>query len=227
MLSRALLSCRCSNSLSHTHAYIHEHTRKGRDGERERKKERQTDKHINSLSPPCRARARALTHTHTHTHTQPKILLLDEATSALDSESEQLVQEAVERVMVCASAHSHVQIMRARACTGIHRKMIPNPSTHSHTVSHTYHIGWTHSTSCRTSPVHSRRRPSDCYVCRRRCHRLRHSRCSPQHVSRVCEPRQAAARGRSQRQRGIRLEYIGQERQRSIRARSSRACEHV
>jgi hypothetical protein len=31
---------------------------------------------------------------------QPKILLLDEATSALDSESEHLVQEAIDRVMV-------------------------------------------------------------------------------------------------------------------------------
>ena len=166
------------------------------------------------------------THMHTHTHTQPKILLLDEATSALDSESEQLVQEAVERVMVCASAHSHVQYY-AGALVHWNTQEDDSTSIDTFTYGITYHIGWTHSTSCRTSPVHSRRRPSDCYVCRRRCHRLRHSRCSPQHVSRVCEPRQAAARGRSQRQRGIRLEYIGQERQRSIRARSPRACGHV
>lgn len=30
----------------------------------------------------------------------PKILLLDEATSALDAESEQIVQEALERIMI-------------------------------------------------------------------------------------------------------------------------------
>lgn len=58
----------------------------------------------------------------------PRILLLDEATSALDAESERIVQEALERVMVNRTtvivAHRLSTVKNANAIAVIHHGQI-------------------------------------------------------------------------------------------------------
>lgn len=58
----------------------------------------------------------------------PKILLLDEATSALDAESERIVQEALDRIMINRTtlivAHRLSTVRNADAIAVIHRGKI-------------------------------------------------------------------------------------------------------
>ncbi|KAK7282933.1 hypothetical protein RIF29_12063 [Crotalaria pallida] len=65
----------------------------------------------------------------------PRILLLDEATSALDSESERMVQEALDRVMINRTtvvvAHRLSTIRNADMIAVIHRGAIVEKGTHS------------------------------------------------------------------------------------------------
>lgn len=64
----------------------------------------------------------------------PKLLLLDEATSALDSESEHLVQEAIERAMknrtVCVIAHRLSTVRDADRVVVIDQGSIVEEGTH-------------------------------------------------------------------------------------------------
>ena len=65
----------------------------------------------------------------------PRILLLDEATSALDVESERIVQEALDRVMVNRTtvivAHRLSTVKNADMIAVIHRgKMVEKGTTH-------------------------------------------------------------------------------------------------
>jgi len=64
----------------------------------------------------------------------PPILILDEATSSLDSESEKLVQEAIEKLMknrtVLAIAHRLSTVIHANKIVVIHRGEIMNIGTH-------------------------------------------------------------------------------------------------
>ncbi len=64
----------------------------------------------------------------------PKLLLLDEATSALDSESEHLVQEAIDRAMkgrtVCVIAHRLSTVRNADKVIVIDHGRIVEEGTH-------------------------------------------------------------------------------------------------
>lgn len=64
----------------------------------------------------------------------PKLLLLDEATSALDSESEHLVQEAIDRAMkertVCVIAHRLSTVRNADKVIVIDKGTIVEQGTH-------------------------------------------------------------------------------------------------
>ena len=64
----------------------------------------------------------------------PKLLLLDEATSALDSESEYLVQEAIDRAMkdrtVCVIAHRLSTVRNADKVIVIDQGSIVEQGTH-------------------------------------------------------------------------------------------------
>lgn len=65
----------------------------------------------------------------------PRILLLDEATSALDAESERIVQEALDRIMVNRTtvvvAHRLSTVRNADMIAVIHRgKMVEKGTTH-------------------------------------------------------------------------------------------------
>ncbi|CAH8333242.1 unnamed protein product [Eruca vesicaria subsp. sativa] len=65
----------------------------------------------------------------------PRILLLDEATSALDAESERVVQEALDRVMVNRTtvivAHRLSTVRNANMIAVLHRGMIVEEGSHS------------------------------------------------------------------------------------------------
>ena len=65
----------------------------------------------------------------------PKLLLLDEATSALDSESEHLVQQAIERAMkdrtVCVIAHRLSTVRNADKVVVIDQGSIVEQGTHN------------------------------------------------------------------------------------------------
>jgi ATP-binding cassette subfamily B protein len=65
----------------------------------------------------------------------PRILILDEATSALDSESESLVQEAVERLMqnrtVFIIAHRLATVRRADRILVLEQGRLVESGTHS------------------------------------------------------------------------------------------------
>ncbi|KAH7842842.1 hypothetical protein Vadar_009709 [Vaccinium darrowii] len=65
----------------------------------------------------------------------PRILLLDEATSALDAESERIVQEALDRIMVNRTtvivAHRLSTVMNADMIAVIHRGKIVEKGSHS------------------------------------------------------------------------------------------------
>ncbi|KAL5577121.1 hypothetical protein UlMin_018820 [Ulmus minor] len=69
----------------------------------------------------------------------PRILLLDEATSALDSESERIVQEALERVMVNRTtvvvAHRLTTIRNADIIAVVHQGKIVEKGTHTNLIS--------------------------------------------------------------------------------------------
>lgn len=65
----------------------------------------------------------------------PRILLLDEATSALDAESERIVQEALDRIMVNRTtvivAHHLSTVRKADMIAVIHRgKMVEKGTKH-------------------------------------------------------------------------------------------------
>ncbi|XP_073064615.1 LOW QUALITY PROTEIN: ABC transporter B family member 4 [Primulina eburnea] len=68
----------------------------------------------------------------------PRILLLDEATSALDSESERVVQEALDRVMVNRTtiivAHRLSTVRNAHMIAVIHRGQVVEKGTHTELV---------------------------------------------------------------------------------------------
>jgi ATP-binding cassette subfamily B protein len=65
----------------------------------------------------------------------PRVLILDEATSALDSESEALVQEALERVMqnrtVFIIAHRLATVRRADRILVLEQGRVVESGTHS------------------------------------------------------------------------------------------------
>ncbi|PIN20098.1 Multidrug/pheromone exporter, ABC superfamily [Handroanthus impetiginosus] len=65
----------------------------------------------------------------------PRILLLDEATSALDAESERIVQEALDRIMVNRTtvivAHRLTTVRNANMIAVIHRGKLVEKGTHS------------------------------------------------------------------------------------------------
>merc|ERR1712137_518995 len=65
----------------------------------------------------------------------PKILLLDEATSALDAESEELVQDAIEKAMVGRTvlivAHRLSTIQRAEQIVVLDQHKITHVGSHS------------------------------------------------------------------------------------------------
>ncbi|KAL5577097.1 hypothetical protein UlMin_018796 [Ulmus minor] len=69
----------------------------------------------------------------------PRILLLDEATSALDSESERIVQEALERVMVSRTtvvvAHRLTTIRNADIIAVVHQGKIVEKGSHNNLIS--------------------------------------------------------------------------------------------
>jgi ATP-binding cassette, subfamily B, bacterial len=71
----------------------------------------------------------------------PQILILDEATSALDSESESLVQEALERVMVNRTvfiiAHRLATVRKADRILVVENGQIIEAGTHSELLAHT------------------------------------------------------------------------------------------
>jgi ABC-type multidrug transport system fused ATPase/permease subunit len=64
----------------------------------------------------------------------PKLLLLDEATSALDSESEHLVQEAIDRAMsgrtVCVIAHRLSTVRNAHKVVVVDQGALVEQGTH-------------------------------------------------------------------------------------------------
>ncbi|GFP93628.1 ABC transporter b family member 21 [Phtheirospermum japonicum] len=68
----------------------------------------------------------------------PRILLLDEATSALDAESERVVQEALDRIMVNRTtvivAHRLTTVRNANIIAVIHRGKLVEKGTHSELV---------------------------------------------------------------------------------------------
>ncbi|PON33800.1 ABC transporter [Parasponia andersonii] len=69
----------------------------------------------------------------------PRILLLDEATSALDTESERIVQEALERVMANRTtvvvAHRLTTIRNAEIIAVVHQGQIVEQGTHTELIS--------------------------------------------------------------------------------------------
>ncbi|KAK8944676.1 ABC transporter B family member 11 [Platanthera zijinensis] len=68
----------------------------------------------------------------------PRILLLDEATSALDVESEQIVQEAIDRIMINRTtvivAHRLTTVRKADTITVVHQGAIIEKGSHSELV---------------------------------------------------------------------------------------------
>lgn len=75
----------------------------------------------------------------------PRILLLDEATSALDAESERVVQEALDRIMVNRTtvivAHRLTTVRNADMIAVIHRgKLVEKGKLHSNALAITINL---------------------------------------------------------------------------------------
>jgi subfamily B ATP-binding cassette protein MsbA len=93
----------------------------------------------------------------------PRILILDEATSSLDSESEHLVQQALDRLMVGRTtfviAHRLSTIMHATRILVLDRGRIVEQGPHAELLRQDGHYAWLYALQFRDNPNPERREP--------------------------------------------------------------------